>query len=129
LHGGKGPSNNQSSQDQDFDEENDDILEEDDDFDDQDSYMSSNSDIAASSSSGGPFKKRKENSMNRKSLLKHSSIAKPNLAIRVAKAAYYNNKDSLNPLKSNIFTNGGIRGNKLLNAYREFSFNARKRDN
>ena len=44
---------------------------------------------------------------------KHSSINTPNLAIRVAKAAYYDNKDSLSSFQSKIFTDGGIRGNSF----------------
>lgn len=44
-----------------------------------------------------------------------SDIPPPNVAIRVAKVAYYNHKASFccstNPFKSAIFSNGGIRGN------------------
>jgi hypothetical protein len=76
----------------------------------------------AASSSSGPLKKRKSSSLSKKSPSKLSSIAKPNLAIRVAKAAYYNNKDSLNPLQSNIFTNGGIRGKNNKQIKNNYSF-------
>ena len=112
LHGGKGfgPFNH-GSQDQDnlFEEdfaENEDYLEEE--FDDQDSYLSSNSDLAGNSNSG-VLKRKRIYGLNKKSS-KANSISKPNLAIRVAKAAYYNNKDSLSSLQSKIFTDGGIRG-------------------
>ncbi|CAF0999107.1 unnamed protein product [Brachionus calyciflorus] len=42
------------------------------------------------------------------------TLPRPNVAIRVAKVAYYNSKgtiNSQNPFKSGIFKNGGIRGN------------------
>lgn len=39
-------------------------------------------------------------------------LPRPNVAIRVAKVAYYNSKGtSKNPFKSSIFKNGGLRGN------------------
>lgn len=46
---------------------------------------------------------------------KQPLVPRPNVAIRVAKVAYYNSKgntsSSANPFKSNIFSNGGLRGN------------------
>ena len=138
LHGGKGLVSQASSsfahgssdQDEDYagsEEEEDENNEDNDEYvdgmdagfdhDDQDSYLSSNSDLAGVGSSGGdgtstgPFRKRKMVSTARK-FEKKGALAKPSLAIRVAKAAYYNSKDSLSPLQSNIFTNGGIRGGR-----------------
>ena len=104
LHGGKGVFNqlpNQKYKDQEggsYEPDYDDYAEDESDSDDE-AYLSSNSDMSTS-------KKSKPSKNIGKSL------PRPNVAIRVAKAAYYNSKDNTaNLFKSNIFTNGGIRGN------------------
>jgi hypothetical protein len=105
LHGGKGVFNQPQSQksgggEPDYDDYDDDEHENESDEDEDDAYLSSNSDMST------PKKPSNKNSSNKKEL------PRPNVAIRVAKAAYYNNKDNTTSfLKSNIFTNGGIRGN------------------
>lgn len=66
------------------------------------------SSISSSSSSSWSFR-------NKPSLVQQkSSLYKPNVAIRVAKVAYFNSKagsHNTNPFKSNIFASGGLRGN------------------
>lgn len=104
-------------------------------------YASSSSDVASSSSaaaaaaatvglkrpSGGslphPSRRLSSNSSSswsfrKKSAAKKSILPRPNVAIRVAKVAYYNSKASHpnsssahNPFKSQIFSSGGLRGN------------------
>jgi hypothetical protein len=110
IHGGKSIINRVSKsgemiEESQYDEEADDgddysLYSNDEDEDDSD-YLSSCSDT------------------NKKSKrTKAQAASRPNVAIRVAKVAYYNNKNnssnntnSTNLFKSNIFKNGGIRGN------------------
>ena len=54
--------------------------------------------------------KHKQHKKQAKNLFLSKNTPKPSVAIRVAKVAYYNNKNSLNSNNSKIFVNG-IRGN------------------
>ncbi|RNA44784.1 General transcription factor 3C polypeptide [Brachionus plicatilis] len=100
IHGGKGifsvPSKkdclkiNEQFGDEDYDSSDINDLESQD-----EAYLSSSSET----------KRRKTNK---------PMLPRPNVAIRVAKVAYYNSKGTINshnPFKSSIFKNGGLRGN------------------
>jgi hypothetical protein len=112
LHGGKGSLNKQfisSKKTSQLLDDNDDALNNDsDDIDDMDMMDSAEEDTYQSSGSDVSSKKRAA----KKRLASKHVI--PNVAIRVAKVAYYNSKgtiNSQNPFKSTIFSHGGIRGN------------------
>ena len=108
VHGAKGliPVRNET-EDNNYDDDDFDFMDEED--DDSETFISSNSDLYSNSKGTNGSRNNKKKSKN----LDKVKPPKPNVAIRVAKVAYYNSKDSVNsknPFKSNIFTNG-IRGN------------------
>ena len=84
--------------------------------DDLNSSINSNTPVNNSKLMNKKFKllheKQKKHKQQAKKLLLSTTSPKPNVAIRVAKVAYYNNKNSLNASNnsSKIFVNG-IRGN------------------
>jgi hypothetical protein len=109
VHGAKGLNIGKNGSDENnYDDDDFDYMEEEE--DDTETYLSSNSDLFTNSKNSKVTQSNKKNSAN----LDKTKQPKPNVAIRVAKVAYYNSKDTVNsknPFKSNIFTNGGIRGN------------------
>jgi hypothetical protein len=133
VHGGKGGSFNlslfaeHSNQEDDNEETSyeDDDFEEDDESNDPFNYINK---IKSShkNNNNNNTKKQIWNNQFKKKKLPHSNLPHPNVAIRVAKVAYYNSKighsqttsnvppttqSNTNAFKSAIFTNGGIRGN------------------